>query len=248
MTDSFWILTILLTVAIFYIYVGWPRISYIEDIYFINLDSDVERRAHMEQQLVHAKQTVHRWSATNGANLTTNDMANNNVGEPVYSHRKNWDGTMRNAGVVGCWLSHVSLFRYLANKPIPDHAAHLILEDDVTVSPAALEPAVLENLPADWDIVYFGITKPNIESKVSDHIVKLQSHTLYGQGNFGTYGYAVRHGSLHTKILPFFTHFTNAIDVQLNQAFDRWNVYAIQPNVVSAESDHQAKSSIDKNV
>ncbi len=244
MSENYMILGIVALVIAFYIYVGWSRAPYVSDITYINLEKDVERRNHMEKQVPQAR----RWPAVNGADLTPDDMARYNVSESVYSHRKNWDGKMRNAGVVGCWLSHVTLLRHLATTHVPDHAAHLILEDDVTVTPTALNQSLLKDLPNDWDIVYFGITKPNIASRISNKIVKLKSHTLYGQGNFGTFAYAVRHGSLQTKIVPFFTHFLNAFDVQINQGFDNWNVYAIQPNVVIADSEHQPNSSIDKNV
>jgi len=240
MSDIFWLLCILTTVLAFFVYSGWPHSPYVSDIYYINLDKDVERRQHMETQLPLA----HRWPAVNGAGLTPESMARHNVPESVYSHRKNWDGKMRNAGVVGCWLSHVTLMRHLATLPAPEHAAHLILEDDVTVT-QSLDDSIFQGLPDDWDILYFGITKPNVEHKITDRIVKLNTYTLYGQGNFGTFAYAVRHGSLRTKILPFFTYFLNAIDVQMNQAFDKWNVYAIQPNVIVAESEHQPNSSID---
>jgi GR25 family glycosyltransferase involved in LPS biosynthesis len=243
MNDSMYMIVLFGIILLFYIYVGWPRTPYISDIYYINLDKDVERRTHMEKQAPNAL----RWPAVNGADLTPESMARYNVPESVYSHRKNWDGKMRNAGVVGCWVSHVTLMRHLATLPVPEHAAHLILEDDVTVT-QSLDDSILQGLPDDWDIVFLGITKPNIEYKVTERIVKLKSHELYGQGNFGTFAYALRHGSLRTKILPFFTHFLNAIDVHYNQGFDAWNVYAIQPNVVVAESDHQAKSSIDENV
>lgn len=243
MTDIALILGFFITVLLFLVYIGWPQKSYMHDIHFINLEKDYERRAFIEQQVPEAK----RWPAVNGADLTADDMARYHVPESVYSHRKNWDGKMRNAGVVGCWLSHVTLMRHLATLPAPEHAAHVILEDDVTVT-KPLDNSILQGLPDDWDMLYLGITTPNIEHNITDRIVKLKSHTLYGQGNFGTYAYAVRHGSLRTKILPFFTHFLNAIDVHYNQAFDAWNVYAIQPNVVVAESEHQEKSSIDENV
>jgi GR25 family glycosyltransferase involved in LPS biosynthesis len=248
MQDTYLLAITLCILIAFYVYVGWPRAPYISDIHYINLDKDVERRKHMETQLANATMPVHRWPAVNGADLTPDTMARYNVSESVYSHRKNWDGKMRNAGVVGCWLSHVTLLRHLVNKTVPDHAAHLILEDDVTVTPSAFDSSILSNLPADWDIVFFGITKPNIASKITDSLYKLKSYELYGKGNFGTFAYAVRHGSLHTKILPFFTHYLNAVDVQMNQGFDKWNVYAIQPNVIVAESEHQENSSIDKNV
>jgi GR25 family glycosyltransferase involved in LPS biosynthesis len=244
MQDKYLFAMVLCILIAFYVYVGWPRAPYISDIYYINLEKDVERRKHMESQVANA----HRWPAVNGADLTPDDMARYNVSESVYSHRKNWDGKMRNAGVVGCWLSHVTLLRHLATTHAPDHAAHLILEDDVTITPTALDRQLLQDLPSDWDIVYFGITKPNIAAKIGESVYKLKSHTLYGKGNFGTFAYAVRHGSLHTKILPFFTHFLNAFDVQINQGFDNWNVYAIQPNVIVADSEHQPNSSIDKNV
>lgn len=210
------------------------------------MDKDTDRRSFMETQLARLPLPFRRWPGVDGSKLTTADMKAEHVGSPSFAIRhKSWDGKLRNTGVIGCWLSHKKLLQYLSSLPARDNDLHLIIEDDIHVPPSLLSERwsqVRQQLPRDLDMVYFGITNPVIDYPVSKDLAKLKP----GDGNWGTYAYAVRHGSLTTKILPCLDFFRDPIDNQYDTCFDKLNAYAVTPNILRADSEFQDKSSIDK--
>jgi hypothetical protein len=241
-----YILLVLVTAFLLF-HVPWNK-PQIVDISYINMDKDTDRRAFMETQLAHLAVPYRRWPGVDGSKLTTADMKTEHVGSPSFAIRhKSWDGKLRNTGVIGCWLSHKKLLQYLSTLTVGDDDLHLIIEDDINVPSSLLTdrwPSLQKQLPRDVDLVYFGITNPVISHPASNDLVKLKP----GDGNWGTYAYAVRHGSITTKILPCLEHFRDPIDNQYDACFDRLNAYAIIPNLINADSEFQDKSSIDKAV
>lgn len=222
----------------------WRRPRY--DISYINLEKDVGRRSMQETQLARVGVPYRRWEGTLGSSLTSADMFREGVGASNFAQRHAAaDKRFRNMGVIGCWLSHVHLLRHLATVPANEYDGHVILEDDVHIPSDLFAHPVWRELPSDWDVLFLGITKPVVETQVSQHLVRLRSESPEARGNWGTYAYVVRHGSLESKILPFFKYYLNPFDVQISQAFTAWNVYAVQPVIVKAESEFQDASSID---
>ena len=228
-----------------YVYVKEWATPELADISYINMDKDTDRRAFMEKQLNAVNVPYRRWPGVDGSTLTTEDMKRNHVGSPSFAIRhKSWDGKMRNTGVIGCWLAHKTLLEHLATLPVHDNYAHLIIEDDIHI-PSTLKKSKWEqDLPRDWDMLYFGITQPVIDKQITPKLAKLKP----GNGNWGTYAYAVRHGSIRTKILPCLTWFHDPIDNQYDMCFSEWNTYALTPNMLTADSEFQEKSSIDKSL
>lgn len=222
----------------------WHRPRY--DISYINLEKDEGRRAMQETQLARIGVPYRRWAGTLGSTLKSTDLFKERVGASNFAQRSAAaDKRFRNMGVIGCWLSHVKLLRHLATVPARDYDGHVILEDDVHVPSDLFAHPAWRELPSDWDVLFLGITKPVVGAQVSPHLVRLRSESPDARGNWGTYAYVVRHGSLDSKILPFFKYYLNPFDVQISQAFDDWNVYAVQPVIVKAESEFQDASSID---
>ena len=239
-----YILVVLLTLfLLFHVTLNKPQIV---DISYINMDKDTDRRSFMETQLARLPLPFRRWPGVDGSKLTTADMKAEHVGSPSFAIRhKSWDGKLRNTGVIGCWLSHKKLLQYLSSLPAHDNDLHLIIEDDIHVPPSLLSERwskVRQQLPRDLDMVYVGITNPVIDYPVSKDLTKLKP----GDGNWGTYAYAVRHGSITTKILPCLDFFRDPIDNQYDTCFDKLNAYAVTPNILRADSEFQDKSSIDK--
>jgi GR25 family glycosyltransferase involved in LPS biosynthesis len=157
-------------------------------------------------------------------------------------------GKLRNAGVVGCWLSHKRLMTHLASLDVPEYYGHLIVEDDVDIPTDFLLPSdewhdVYRRVPTDWDMVYFGLTNP-IGAPIGERLVRAKSAAPGSEGNWGTHAYMVRHGSIKTKILPWLEHMVDAIDEQYNVKFDDWNVYVVHPAIIKLNDDLSAQSSL----
>jgi GR25 family glycosyltransferase involved in LPS biosynthesis len=215
------------------------------DITYINMERDEDRKKFMETQLAQLGIPYRRWVGIDASLFTTEEMKQNHVGSPSFAIRHNhWDKKMRNTGVIGCWLAHKTLLQDLATQNAKNNAAHLILEDDIHVPPNLMArwPAIQRDLPRDWDMLFFGLTQPVIQKQINASIGKLEP----GHGNWGAYAYAVRHGSIKTKILPCLTWFRDPIDDQYDICFDSLNAYVITPQLLHSDSEFQDKSSIDK--
>lgn len=128
----------------------------------INLDRATERLARVSRQLDGIGLPWTRLRAVEGRALPPQEVA---AALDADTFRR-WHGMEPALGEVGCYLSHVAAMRALLDSP---HAAALILEDDVLLTPA-LRPA-LEGLMRHrgrWDMaklsaVHSGTPQPVLE-------------------------------------------------------------------------------------
>lgn len=227
---------------------------HVNSIWVINLDKENERWKHIQESTAHIDSIVHRWSATDGSTLTRNSAFADGVGYTMtQTGNRESDyktGAMRNRGVVGCWISHKRLMTHIAAQDYPDYSGHLILEDDVDIPRDFLKSgdrwhSLYKKIPRDWDIVYLGMTKP-VGTYIADGVLKNRSASPGDAGNWGSYAYLVRHGSLKTKILPQLEFMTDAIDEQCNVMFKHLNVYTITPSIIQPNKELNDKSTINK--
>ncbi len=226
------------------------RRPHVKDIWIINLDKDKERLDSVLGQTKHISDIVHRWPAVYGKDLKRETIREEGIGYAMTRtgvQKDDLAGVLRNAGVVGCYLSHKRLLQHLATLDVPEYYGHLILEDDVKLPADFLKPGdtwhgLYTKIPTDWDIVYFDITQP-VGKPVGPGILRLRtSHG--GEGNWGTHAYMVRHSSIQSKILPFLELMNDAIDEQYNLKFDTWNVYALSPGLIVPHETHSKNSSL----
>ena len=92
-------------------------------VFVINLERSVDRRMDMDRQLRHLGTDYEIWSAVDGRAMD----------EPVYMQCGGAHGLFR--GEVGCYLSHLSLWKKIRDEQIP---LALILEDDARIDSDAL--------------------------------------------------------------------------------------------------------------
>ena len=219
----------------------------IDDIWVINLDRDAERWTHMSAKIAHFGDMVHRFSAMDGKTIKDREgIHKEGVGYSFTLVRGKGDDII-NRGVVGCWLSHKRLLRHLADQEHQNTYGHLILEDDVTIPNDFLSGTdawsrISKNIPGDWDIVYLGMNGDVEGSPIADNIVKLSP---YKKGQWGTYAYVVKHGSIKTKLLPALRFMTDSIDEQYNTLFGDINAYCIRPSLIRPNEEICNTSSID---
>lgn len=110
-------------------------------IVVINLDRDVERLAHMREQLDGLGLPFERFSALGGQAL------------PAWLRGYFVGCATLSPGEIGCYASHLSICRRIVAGDIASPV--LVLEDDVGLPadlPAVLS-ALVRTLPARWDIV-----------------------------------------------------------------------------------------------
>ena len=159
-----------------------PLVKGIDDAYVINLDRRADR---MEKfKATHPDlDRVHRVSAFEGSKLQLTPK----IARLFQPHDFNWKKP-----VMGCALSHLSLWMQLLKEP-EDINTYLIMEDDAKLSPGwkeAWEKIQRHNaLPADWDVVYLGgILPPNKEifmkalvEPVNEYVARVRENTFFGQ-------------------------------------------------------------------
>jgi len=226
----------------------------IYDIWVINLEKEKMRWQNIQTKSNSTvKSKLNRWPATYGKDLTRDQAQQQGAGY-VITMKRDFDTdaktdkiTSANAGAVGCWISHKKLLTYLSEQPLADHVGHLICEDDVEFPQDFLTgssdwEAVMQHIPADWDMVFLGIKKPIIGTDVAAGVKKMR--TTYNKGNWGAHAYMVRHGALKTTILPSIESMTNEIDVHYDMMADKWNIYICDPPVLRYNGELAAKSSI----
>lgn len=117
-------------------------------VYWINLDSDVERKEKAEELFKYYDISNVRISGFDGRK---NDLSVYLEGGIPHS---------MNAGEVGCTLSHLKALRYFLEETDEDIA--IICEDDIVFDTVEFWPfnwkLFMESLPYDWDCLQLSVT------------------------------------------------------------------------------------------
>lgn len=128
----------------------------------INLDRRLERWRQMQDKFYqHGIHSVRRFAAIDGEALEI----------PA-----NWPGT---PGAYGCLLSHLEVVREARLQGLP---SVLIFEDDVVFDDQFEQKFsdYVRQLPADWDMLFFGALHKDELIKVSDNLARItQSNSTY---------------------------------------------------------------------
>jgi len=206
----------------------------IEDIWYINMDKSTERRAYMQKEIrkLGAKIPFYRWPGVNGHALSEKDF--NQLEIPAWS-RPEFTVEARQKirkGELGCYLSHLTLLKYLTTLSAEPHKGHLILEDDIQIEHGFMEKVkrAFRHVPADWDIVTFGIT----ERGKNPHVIDVQhtiGRTIWMNNDFA---YLVKHSSLQ-KIIDEVSVIREPFDTTLGRAskLGKLNIYSYVPPLVT---------------
>jgi glycosyl transferase family 25 len=236
--------------------------------YVINLDRTPERYKKIDESLNKYKIPHQRFSAVDGYKLkiknintcevfTGEDLQNNPAKIDPSSYYSIYcpSAVLRyipkplsaresieymTAGELGCYCSHVELWKKIKDQKIP---YSLILEDDADLQydfAEKLENVIL-NLPKDWDIVYLFFSGNKKMTKYNEHISKLGTDGYM----FGTVAMLVSHEGAK-KMLDYNRAFSLTIDRELSNAVNEEaiNAYAETSLLMGSVVDHNAKNSI----
>lgn len=185
----------------------------------INLDRRIERWRQMEQKLQqHGIHAVQRFAAIDGETATI----------PA-----SWPGT---PGAYGCLLSHLEVVREARRRGLP---SILIFEDDVVFDDQfeSKFSDFIRQLPADWDMLFFGALHKEELIKVSDNIGRItQAHS--------TYAYALR-ATGFDAFIELNSKVDEVLDVNTLVLQKELNCYCFLPHLAWVEayySDAQERS------
>jgi GR25 family glycosyltransferase involved in LPS biosynthesis len=201
-----------------------------QNAYIISIDKTSKRYLDTKAYTDAAGIVAQLWKGTVVKPEEKHTLPGQGIGTTHYTDRK---GSVRNLGIIGCFLSHRALFNHIANDSNQSHKpGTLILEDDIVIPPTFYENlgAVEKEIPNDWDLIFFN-KNPVSGIHVTRRIMKLDKDTTATM-NFSTAMYIVKNASLKTKILPLLDSMTDNIDIQLNRHADTLNMYLTEPPFV----------------
>ena len=185
----------------------------------INLDRRIERWRQMQDKFQqHGIDAVQRFVAVDGETSTI----------PA-----NWSGT---PGAYGCLRSHLEVVREARRLGLP---RLLIFEDDVVFHDQFERKfsESIQQLPADWDMLFFGALHKDELIKVSENIGRIT------QSN-STYAYALR-ATVFDAFVELNSKGDEVLDVNNLVLQKEFNCYCFLPHlawVEAAYSDAQEKA------
>lgn len=178
----------------------------------INLDRRPERWQRIQRAFTaHGIESVQRFSAVDG----------NAVALPP-----NWTHT---AGAYGCLLSHLRVVREARDAVA---ASVLIFEDDAVFDPQFKEKfaTFIRELPADWDMLFFGALHKAEPVRISEHIGRITKAN-------STFAYAIRN-TVFDAFIELNSRAEHVLDMNSYILQERFNCYCFMPNLAWVESEY----------
>jgi glycosyl transferase, family 25 len=178
----------------------------------INLDRRPERWSRMKERLSkHNVEGVVRFSAVDGERL---------------SLPPDWQAS---AGAYGCLQTNLAIIKEAAERRWPQV---LIIEDDVVFDDnlGTKFPEFIAQLPANWDMLFFGCMHRREPVPVSENVLKLNYST-------STYAYAVR-DTAYSAFIELQSAGRHPVDVNNRLLQERLNCYSFFPNLAWVESGY----------
>ena len=178
----------------------------------INLDRRPERWQKMQRKFErHGIHSVRRFSAVDGENTKI----------PA-----DWSHT---PGAFGCLLSHLQIVGEARRLSLPNI---LIFEDDTVFDQdfANKFRRGIQQLPSDWDMLFFGALHKDEPVRISEHISRITKAN-------STYAYVVR-DTVFDEFIELNRAATNVLDINSFRLQARFNCYCFTPNLAWVEAGH----------
>jgi GR25 family glycosyltransferase involved in LPS biosynthesis len=131
------------------------------------------------------------------------------------------------AGAYGCLLSHVAVIEEARAR---DAENVLIFEDDTVFDPGftAQYAAFVAEVPADWDMLYFGALHKAEPVRLSEHVYRITRAN-------STYAYALKR-TVFDAFLELNRRAENVLDMNTYHLQERFNCYCFVPNLAWVEA------------
>jgi glycosyl transferase family 25 len=187
----------------------------------INLDRRSDRWEQMQVKFAqHEILAVKRLSAIDGKALVL---------------PPNWSST---AGAYGCLLSHLQVVREARQLGAP---SVLIFEDDVAFDKdlQANFAAYISQVPADWDMLYFGALHMDDPIEISDNVKQIRRA-------YSTYAYALNH-TIFDAFIQLNSQALTAVDINNLRLQTEHKCYCFMPHLAWVETDYSDAQEVHKN-
>jgi glycosyl transferase family 25 len=178
----------------------------------VNLDRRPDRWQRMQTEFArHGIEDVRRFSAVDGS---------------MVQLPANWNHT---AGAYGCLLSHMAVVQEAREL---GHKSVLIFEDDAVFDPEfeAKFPTFVEQVPSDWDMLYFGALHKDQPSKIHDRVYRITNAN-------STFAYALKQ-TVYDAFLELNARAEHVLDVNAYKLQERFNCYCFMPNLAWVQIEY----------
>ena len=220
----------------------------IDECYIINLDRRADRMDRLYTTTPSLKDRAKRFSAIEGKNLSLTPA----LARLFRPHDFLWK-----KAIMGCALSHLSLWWKLANEH-QDIKSFLILEDDVKLKPEWEDRwrTAQAHLPDEWDIIYLGgILPPNragfetCKEKVNEYFSRVGTNNFFGQKpanryfHWCAYSYVLSRSGAEKvlEVLMARDGYWTSADHMMCNLVDKLNMYFLDPLVSGCYQDEDPK-------
>lgn len=132
-------------------------------------------------------------------------------------------------GAYGCLRSHLQVVREARDAGA---SSVLIFEDDAVFDPQFKEKfaGFIQELPADWDMLFLGALHKDEPIKISEHIARITKAN-------STFAYAIRN-TVFDVFIELNTRAEHVLDMNSYHLQERFNCYCFMPNLVWVESEY----------
>ena len=150
---------------------------FIDNVFYINLARRLDRRTIVENQLHEFAMNYVRWEGVDGARAEVSNKFHKYTerGAFDYLRKLKQQNTRQYHGVLGFYLSHVTLLEYINSLKC---GVYLVFEDDMQLSRGFLDrlDGVLENVPDDWDLIRIDCTgKRQMHDLIAPNVFALRT-------------------------------------------------------------------------
>jgi len=154
--------------------------QFFDKIYVITLQRAADRHRHIEQELKGLNYVLFYGQDKNTFEVT--ELQQQNIYNEAMARRHHRFGKPMPAGMIGCSWSHRLVYEEIIKN---GYKNALILEDDVLIDKRhiSLLPQVMAQLPANWELVYFGYAY-NEQPPKNARLKKMFYHLLHTLGQF----------------------------------------------------------------
>ncbi len=183
--------------------------KYFDNIFCINLDRRVDRKADAEAEFKKFGIEVEFVSGIDGKTIDI----------PTIISR---DSTIVSRGDLGCTLSHLKVARIAKAKGLRNY---LVFEDDVELHNdfnTVFEEYFLQ-VPQDWQMLYFGGNHDKPITEINAHVSKMER-------TFTTHAFAAK-SSIYDEMIKVLGAEDDKVDICISSLHSQFPCYVFRPHL-----------------
>jgi GR25 family glycosyltransferase involved in LPS biosynthesis len=239
----FLITIIFLTIFLLDFYIGQEPFELVNkypelDFYVISLDnhsdpiSNTKRKLNIKLQEEKLQAPIKIFDAIDGNLIFQQELIEKNILDKNFSLP-----TSKRNKEIGCYLSHITLYKQILSNKSPLTKYTCIFEDDFNLNQNFYLNQILSQLNFDFDICFLGNTFDNHGNQITKDIYSIDKNKF----TIGTYGYLIANSNIE-KIIQLTKLIDSPIDNKLDWAYKNnlLNCVVCYPNIVSHQYDYDS--------